>query len=249
MTTDDIRKGLRNIKTRSDTITQVSSAGTPMVDEVLPLLQDRNEAVRWCAIRILSEIGDNSAVGALITLLEQSKNASTATNALRSITGQEFGDNPDDWRDWASKDKEVRNEAGGAILSDQDLVTEATRDLPAEVTGSGLTYTVKVSLPDNRKQDVWIDLAQKDSDGRPIVQLCTPCGEADPTKYEYALKLNMSITFGAVSLALMENKLYFAMVDSYMRKTIHPQDVAESIMSLAKHGDSIEKTLSDEDKF
>ncbi len=39
------------------------------------------------------------------------------------------------------------------------------------------------------------------------------------------------------------------MVDSYMRETVHPQDMAESILSLAKHGDSIEKMLSDEDKF
>lgn len=249
MTTDEIRAGLRNIKTRSVTIDAVADKGADIIDSIIPLLQDRHEGVRWSVINIISEIGGTSAIGPLITLLEQGKNTFDAANALRKITGQAFDDSADDWRKWAMTNEVVRNSAGSPVLSDKDLILEATRDLPATATGKDQSYNVKVSLPDGRSQQVWIDFSLKDPNGLPIVQVCTPCGNCDKEKYESALKLNMSITYGAIALVELDDTLCFAMVDSYIRETIHPQDLAQSIMSLAKHGDSIEKSLSDKDLY
>jgi hypothetical protein len=143
----------------------------------------------------------------------------------------------------------IRNVAGGGILSDEDLIAASIQDLPLTSRGAGKEYCFDVSLPDGRSHQVLVDLSQNDSNGRLIVQLSTPCGDADPEKYENALKLNMSITYGAIAVALLEDTLCFAMVDSYLRETVHPQDIAESIMSLARNGDSLEKSLSEEDQF
>jgi hypothetical protein len=249
MNTDQIRRRLRNIDTRAATMDALAEQGAAAIDGLLPLLQDRHEGVRWSAIKILSEIGDDRTIGPLIALLEQSKNVTDAANALRLITGQEFGEEAGDWRRWAVQDPAVRNAAGGHILPDAELIEAATRDLPAVLHGEGQEYSVTVRLPEGRSQTVWVDLSRKDPNGRPIVQLSTPCGDVDRDQYETALKLNMTIPYGAIAIALLDGTHCFAMVDSYLRETVHPEDIAESIMSLARHGDSVEKSLSGGDRF
>lgn len=46
MNSDEIRHGLRSIRTRSSTIDAVAGEGVSMIDLLLPILQDRNEGVR-----------------------------------------------------------------------------------------------------------------------------------------------------------------------------------------------------------
>lgn len=249
MDTTEIRRRLRNIRTRADMIDALVDAGEAHIDAVLPLLQDRNDGVRWSAIKILSEIGDARAVGPLVVLLEQSKNATDAAYALRAITGRDLGDDAREWREWASQQSDRGAAHSLGILADGDLVKAATKGLPVTVSGEKQEYTVKVSLPGARSQEVWIDLSRKDPGGQPIVQLSTPCGDAVESQYESALKLNMSIPYGAVALATLGDRLCFAMVDTYLRATVHPEDISKSIMSLAQQGDSIEAALSNVDTF
>lgn len=249
MDTRDLRAGLRNIHTRSATIDAIAERGEGMTDALIPLLQDRHEGVRWSAIRLLSEIGNPRAVAPLITLLEQNKNATDATNALRAITGYDLGEDPAEWRRTVMQNPDIRNAGGNGILSDHELLAAATRDLTATVSGQGAEYRVDVALPDRRSQQVWVDFSQTDSDGNAIVQLLTPCGDADETQYEAALKLNMSIPYGAIALALLGDTLTFAMVDAYLRDTVHPEDMARSILSLAAQGDAVERSLSGADRY
>lgn len=220
-----------------------------MIDPLLVLLQDRNEGVRWSAIRILSEIGDKRAVGSLITLLEQSRNTVDVARSLRAITGREdLGDDAQEWTKWAMQDPETRNSAGGALLSDDDLMEAAIQDLPVTLKrGEAGVNLLQVSLPEGRSQQLWIDFTQSDPEGQAIVQLSTPCGLADAGRYESALKRNMSIPYGAIALGTLNDALHFVMVDSYLRRTAHPADIAESIMSLAAHGDAVEQSLCEED--
>lgn len=249
MTAEQIRQGLHNIKTRAATIDQVSLQGEAMVDILLPLLQDRSEGVRWSTIQILSDIGSLRAIGGLVSLLEQSKNASDAAYALTEITGQELGDDAAAWRRWAVKQDGVRDTIGSGMLSDQELIAASTSGLSANVVGSGKAYSVTVSLEDGRSQQIWIDLAKQDAEGNPLVQLITPCGKADAALFESALKLNMTLPHGAIALADLDETLCFAMVSSHLRATVHPEDIAESIMSLAQNGDSLEASISQEDRY
>ena len=46
MNSDEIRRGLWSIRTRSSTIDAVAGAGASMIDLLLPILQSRNEGVR-----------------------------------------------------------------------------------------------------------------------------------------------------------------------------------------------------------
>ncbi len=248
MDTQTIRQGLYNIKTRATTMDALIEKGGEAAAAVVPLLQDRDEGIRWAAIRVLSEIGDEGALPALINLLDQARNVSEVIQALQTITGQDLGDKAIAWREWMLQ-KQAAGGLSKGLLSDKDLMAAAIKGLPITMSGEGQEYVVSVSLPDRRNQNVRIDFSSKDSDGQAVVQLTTPCGPAVPEQYEAVLKLNMGIPYGAIGLALLDDALCFALVHTHLRATIHPEELAKSIMCLARHGDSLERTLSQADNF
>jgi len=245
---DALRGQLRNFRTRAAAIDEAVAAGPEAVEPAIELLNDRNEATRWSAIKILSEVGDPRALPPLIALIERGKNALDAANALRAITGRDFGEDAAAWRNWAANEKTAETSAAPALeLSDDALVEAATRDVDARVASKGNRHTVEVSLPEGRKQVVYIDFGAKDSEGAPLVRLYTPCARADKDKYEWALKNNMNLSYGAIGLARMEGEPWLAMVDTHLRATIHPEELAKSILTLARKGDVVEKLLAGND--
>jgi hypothetical protein len=247
MDTPAIRRGLYNIKTRAATIDALIEEGHGAAPAVVPLLQDRNDGIRWAAIRVLTDIGDESVFMPLVTLLEQSRNVPDVIRALTSITGQDFGDKTLAWREWA-----LQRQAGGlqvGLLADKALLAAAIKDLPVTLSGEGQDYVVSVSLPDRRIQNIRVDFSGKDTEGHPVVQLTTPCGPAVAEQYEAILKLNMSIPYGSIGLALLDDALCFALIHTCLRATVHPEDIARSIMCLAHHGDTVERMLAPKDTF
>jgi HEAT repeat protein len=249
MERDELRRGLRNFETRARMIEAAVDEGEGCAETVLPLLHDRSEAVRWSAIRILAEVGNDRAIGPLLGVLERGKNVTDTLNALCTISGQDFGSDVKAWRQWLLEDPELRATATDGILSDESLLAAAIEGLPVTVTGEGQQLALAVSLPDDRSQQVWVDFSKQDDDEQSIVQLCTPCGDADTVRYEWALKLNMGIRYGSIALAELDGSQCFAMVDSYLRATCDPEDLAKSLMSLAEQGDAIEKALAHEDRY
>ncbi|OGV60327.1 MAG: hypothetical protein A2498_07090 [Lentisphaerae bacterium RIFOXYC12_FULL_60_16] len=249
MDIEQLRRGLRNPDARSRTIDAALDAGPACIDSLVVLLNDRNESVRWSAIRILSEVGDGRAVGPLINLLESGKNLTEAVRALQNITGQDHGDDAGAWRQWAVSARTPGISIDSHRLGDRDLLTAATRDLPVRISGQGPQYSADVNLPDGRSQQVWVDFSGHDNFGNPVVQLCTPCGKADPARYEWALKLNLSIPCGAIGLAELDGFLCFAVVETHLRSTVHPEDMAKSITTLAEQGDSMEKMLTGQNRY
>ncbi|MBM4148967.1 MAG: hypothetical protein FJ224_07975 [Lentisphaerae bacterium] len=248
MNTEEIRRGLRDFRTRAATMNIVMDAGVAAVSDVIPLLNDRSDSVRWSAIKILTGIGDESCCAPLLALMEQGKNAAEAACALREITGRNIGDTAGEWRA-ALSGTDGAEQDGARRLGNAELLSEAVKGLPVSVTGGGDEFAATVSLPDGRSQQVWIDFSRKDTDGRPIVCLSTPCGKADPERYREMLVLNMSISYGAVAVAALDGELCFAVVNTHLRSTVHPEDIAGSIMSLAGHGDSVEKSLGGRDAY
>ena len=101
MDTQTIRQGLYNIKTRAATMDALIEKGSEVAPAVVPLLQDRDEGIRWAVIRILAEIGDEGVLPPLINMLDQSKNVPEVVRSLQTITGQDLGDKATAWREWA----------------------------------------------------------------------------------------------------------------------------------------------------
>ena len=242
---DQLSAQLRDFRSRGAAIRRAVDGGEQAVDAAIELLNDRNDGVRWSAIRILSEIADARAIAPLVTLLERGRNTTEVANALRAITGEDLGDDAALWRSWQSGGG---SEARAGVLSNAGLLAAATRDLPVTLTSEGDHYVAKVALDDGRSQTIWVDFSASDQDGDPIVQLSTACGPANQDYYQWALELNMTIPFGAIGVARLGEEECFALVDSYSRSTVDPQDIAKSLMTLACQGDAIEQSLASEDR-
>lgn len=222
--------------------------GRDAVPLVLPLLQDRDEGVRWSAVKVLAEIGGDEVLLPLVDLIDQNRNVSDAVGALKTLTGQDFGSRGAAWREWLVTAKSGGGAAAG-ILSDKDLVGKAVEGLPATVAADGRDYVVTISLPGRRTQVIRLDFSAQDADGQAMVHMATPCGVASAEHYEAVLKLNMSIPYGAVALARLDESLCFAMVATHHRATLHPEALAKSILSLAGQGDALEARFGRKDTY
>lgn len=78
------------------------------VEEIIEALNDKKPAIRKMAAESLVEINDTSAVEPLISSLNDKDilvNKEVA-NSLHEITGQDFGENQQDWREWWNQNKE-----------------------------------------------------------------------------------------------------------------------------------------------
>lgn len=246
--TNTLRSQILNFRTRRAAIDQAIAAGADAVEPVAALLKDRKEAIRWSAIRILSEIGDRRAVEPLIELVESGKSSVEAANALRGITDQDFGEDGAAWRRWASGTSGLEVAAERKPLSDEELVQAGVEDLKATIAVKKGRYLVTIKLPDGRSQTVYVVFSAKDADDQPIVWLYTPCGEATPDKYEWALKQNLKLPYGAIGIARIDKTASFVMSNTHLRATVDPEDIAKSLLALATRGDAVEKMLTGEDK-
>ena len=111
---------------RWDTVEQLGQAGDPRCAEHLqPLLDDNDLFVRLATARVLGDLGNTSAVPALIDALEDSEPSvrETAVLSLRRLTKREFGFDPSaraadrerrirEWRKWWERSDEAAASPG-----------------------------------------------------------------------------------------------------------------------------------------
>ena len=248
--TETLRAQLRNFRTRSAAIREAEAAGPEAFDAAAALLNDANEAVRWSAMQILVKLGDKRAVGPLVGMLERGTSAMEAANALRRLTGQDYGEDAAEWKRWADFESEPDVVGERLKLSDEALLNAAIDGLTAKVGArQGDRFGVHVSLPNGREQWVYVDFSGKDPDGSEIVRMYTLCGKAMPERFEWALKQNMRLPYGAIGLGRHDGERHFVMLNALPRATADAEEIAKSVMALATHGDKIETMLGEDDKF
>ncbi len=75
---------------------------SPSVNPLIAALEDNEWLVRRHAARSLGELGDPRAIQPLVNALEGKgfHTAAAAAGALKKITGQDFGPDPEKWRKW-----------------------------------------------------------------------------------------------------------------------------------------------------
>jgi hypothetical protein len=108
-------------------------------------------------------------------------------------------------------------------------------------------HRIHVPLREGRKQTVYLVADTLDSESAPLICLYTICGPANGVHHEELLKRNMRLSYGAYAIAEHRGERYFVMVNNLMAEATSPLELRKSISYLAKHGDSLERALSDED--
>jgi hypothetical protein len=82
---------------------------------------------------------------------------------------------------------------------------------------------------------------------RRVISVSSVCCPASDDFYEQALELNRSIPRGAIALDDVAGKRQFVVSDSLRQSICEPEDIRQSIASVAQHADQIEMLLTGRD--
>ena len=245
---EELVRLLRSFRTRKEAMERLVDMGGGAVDALIQALDGRNEGSRWAAMRCLGETGDDRALKPLIRRLDHRADQDVACWALGQLTGEALGGDPEAWRKW-------HRDRGGAVapndaesVGDETLFAEAVRGLSATVQTSGRSRNLTVALEGGRRQTVRVVLDAKDFEGEAVVLVYSECGPAEPSKYEFALRFNLSLPYGALALRGAKGQERLVMLNSLLRAGLTPLALRKSIVTVAAKADAIEKRLTGQDK-
>ena len=249
---------LGNFRSRKGAMDALIALGDEAVPALVDALGGREENVRWAVRSVLAAIGGEAVTSALLAALDDPRRREQAGQALREITGQDLGTDRAAWDQFLTtgvppaKGGVAREAAPGEAmarpLTDKGLIDAAIEgtDVAAEPREGGVVLTVP--LDEGRRQRVTVSFAGKDFEGDPLVVVYTECGPAEPENYEWALRQNLRMAFGAIAVRERGDERIFAMVDTHPRATVTPNDIRKSVLLLARKADQLEKALTDADE-
>jgi len=244
---DELIDRLKNFRTRSAAKNALLEIGEPAIPPLIQALKSRQASARWSAASILGGLGAKQAIPDLIEGLRDPEIRSGVVEALRRITGEDFGEDYDAWKRWLDiGGGEAKAGAPATAQSDADFIAQAVygTDVSAEEKGHG--YVLRVPLGD-RHQDVTANFRAKDSDGIPLLVVYTRCGPATAKHYEWALRQNVKMSAGAIAVTDIDGKPGFVIVDVLVRDSATPQLLMDSVKRIARKGDQLEAALTKAD--
>lgn len=130
----------------------------------------------------------------------------------------------------------------------ESLLHEAFAQEPhVEWSRAGRRFEAQVTLPDGRRQLVFLEASQHDIAER-LLQIYSLCCPAIGTFYAEALRLNSTIPHGAIALREVDGREHFVTLNNYPLGTADPEEIRRSVLELALHADAIEMQLTGEDR-
>ena len=233
-----------------------------MGDEAVPHLIEALESpipnVQWSARSLLGQIGGDAVIKDLIPVLDDPKRKNDAAEVLRQVTGQSIGPDRAAWEEWlrsggkraapAREAPAAKPSAIAAPLSDKALIDAVAAHTPIRVEERPGGFALDVPLDAGRHQRVTVSFTAKDFEGEPLVVVYTECGPASPRNYEWALRQNLRMSFGAIAIRDRGDQPIFVMVDTHLRDTVTPHDIHKSVFLLAQKGDALEEALTKTDQ-
>ena len=196
----------------------------------------------WAAVQSLGELRAKEAVEPLVGLLDRNTLVFDVCEALLQITGSNFGTDVKRWRE------SIQSPAGPPTLDVAECVARTADYLGVKPTGSDKSYQFQLALPDGRSQKVAVYFGRQDTEGHELVVIYSECGPANPKFYEAVLRKNLSIPVGAFAIRDIDGQPNFVMVDTVMAASVHPGSLARKIEGMATRADTVEKSLTKEDR-
>ena len=135
----------------------------------------------------------------------------------------------------------------GGLRDLESLVAESLDGIPGlERTRSGRAHRIRLRLPNDRSQTVFIEPSEHSLKDRLIV-IYSVCCPADSSFFGRALRLNSEMRHGALAVRQVEGRECFVVANTYPRATVDPEEIRQSVWEIARHADAVEKTLTEED--
>ncbi|MDP6438514.1 MAG: hypothetical protein QGH74_02670, partial [Candidatus Brocadiia bacterium] len=218
------------------------------------LHSERLEGAQWAILRCLGALRARDAVTHIVPLLEDRRSRTAAHESLVRIVGQDLGPAGEPYMRWLQGAGEVAEEKPGATVllkrmtghNDDRLMFLALRGAGAEYESpGGGRYVLKVPVGKGRTQTAFVSLSTKDHQGSLIAVVYADCGPADPKHYEYALKRNFKMPYGAMALRDTNKGPYFVMFNSLLRESLSPLELNKSIFTIAERAARVMQDLEE----
>ncbi len=169
-------------------------------------------------------------------------------DALAEILSRCLAKSPDDRYANADELAEALQVAIYHLRDTESLVRESAEGLDCFIQGYRDTFRLILSLPGDRLQEVIVESSEGKNQER-LLSVFSVCGPADPTYYEYALRLNSHLTYGSISVHDVLGTPMFVMSRTFLRDTVSPEDLRHAVVEIARRSDRIEKQLTRMDQY
>ncbi len=134
-------------------------------------------------------------------------------------------------------------------LSDpDDLIREALEGVAGLLMGSHGHYRLLLQLPGGRLQEVYVE-ADADRMGHRRLTIYSVCCPAEPTHFEFALRLNAELTHGSLSVRDVNGRPMFVMTRAYPGGRATADEVRAAVQEIALRSDRVEQQLTRADLF
>ena len=250
---EELVAGLQDFRSRSESIRELIAIGDAAVQPLVQALHgQKQEGAQWAILRCLGEMHARDAIAHIVPLLEDRRCRTAAHETLIRIVGEDLGPGGEAWLNWLQSAGGAEKRRGASVLlkhmsgyTDDRLMALALRDSggPYEEAGTG-KYVVHAPV-DGGTQTVTVRMGGKDHEGSPIVVVYADCGPADPKEYEYALKRNFRMPYGALALRDTNKGPYFVMFNTILRDALSPLELKKSIFTVAERAAQVRRDLEE----
>lgn len=174
--------------------------------------------------------------------------APAVPETLAEVVARCLAKEPDRRHETAHELAEALHEVIRRHRNTEGLVRESVEGLDCFIQGHRDTFRLILSLPGDRLQEVIVETSESDNQG-PLLSVFSVCGPAEPSYFQYALRLNSQLTFGSISVHDVLGTPMFVMSRSFMLDTVRPEELRTAIVEIAKRSDRIEKQLTRMDQY
>jgi len=158
-----------------------------------------------------------------------------------------------------AKDPAERYASAGDLIEDlqtlifelrdiESLIRESLDGLDGVIEGQRDRWRILLKVPGERLQEVRVEVTEG-RQKRSLLSVYSVCCPADPSHYEFALKLNAELTYGGLSIHDVDGKSMFVMTRSYPGSNVGPDEIRASIREIARRSDWVEQQLTHADVF
>ena len=172
----------------------------------------------------------------------------TIHEALAEIVARCLAKSPEERYTSAAELAEALQFAIHRLRDTESLIRESVEGLDCFIQGYRDTFRLILSLPGDRLQEVVIEATEGKNQER-LLSVFSVCGPADPAYFEYALRLNSSLTYGSISVRNVLETPMFVMSRTFLRDTVSPEDLRHALIEIARRSDRIEKQLTCMDQY
>jgi hypothetical protein len=109
-------------------------------------------------------------------------------------------------------------------------------------------FRVLLKVPGGRLQEVHLEIS-RGRHNRKLLSVYSVCCPADPRHYEFALKLNAELTYGGLSVRVVDGQPMFVMARNYPGGDLSPNEIRAAVLEIARRGDWVERQLTKLDQY